>query len=125
LLEAPYFHVVFTLPSRIGAIAFQNKAVIYDLLCKASAETLLTIAADPKRLGVKIGFTSVLHTWGFRHDPPSTRAHDRGRTGRSCPLSGGSMCRSPGTGQCCNAVVRTGEGLSPCWGAGHAATFRL
>ena len=64
LLEVPYFHVVFTLPPRIGAIAYQNKAVIYDLLFKASAETLLTIAADPKRLGVKIGFTSVLHTWG-------------------------------------------------------------
>ena len=48
----PYFHVVFTLPPRIGAIAYQNKAVIYDLLFKASSETLLTIAADPKRLGV-------------------------------------------------------------------------
>jgi hypothetical protein len=71
LLEVPYFHVVFTLPSRIGAIAFQNKAVIYDLLLKASADTLLTIAADPKRLGVKIGFTSVLHTWGsaMTHHP--------------------------------------------------------
>jgi hypothetical protein len=64
LLEVPYFHVVFTLPPRIAAIAYQNKAVIYDLLFKASAETLTTIAADPKRLGVKIGFTSVLHTWG-------------------------------------------------------------
>jgi hypothetical protein len=60
----PYFHVVFTLPPKIAVIAYQNKAVIYDLLFKASAETLLTIAADPKRLGVKIGFTSVLHTWG-------------------------------------------------------------
>ena len=71
LLEVPYFHVVFTLPPRIGAIAFQNKAVIYDLLFKASSETLLTIAADPKRLGVKIGFTSVLHTWGsaMTHHP--------------------------------------------------------
>src|SRR6516162_7405145 len=64
LLPVPYFHVVFTLPPKIGAIAYQNKAVIYDLLFKASAETLLTIAADPQRLGVKIGFTSVLHTWG-------------------------------------------------------------
>ena len=56
---------------RIGAIAFQNKAVIYDLLFKASAETLLTIAADPKHLGAKIGFTSVLHTWGsaMTHHP--------------------------------------------------------
>jgi hypothetical protein len=71
LLEVPYFHVVFTLPPRIGAIAFQNKAVIYDLLFKASAETLQAIAADPKRLGVKIGFTSVLHTWGsaMTHHP--------------------------------------------------------
>ena len=71
LLAVPYFHVVFTLPPRIGAIAYQNKAVIYDLLFKASAETLLTIAADPKRLGVKIGFTSVLHTWGraMTHHP--------------------------------------------------------
>ena len=71
LLEVPYFHVVFTLPPRIGAIAYQNKAVIYDLLFKASAETLSTIAADPKRLGVRIGFTSVLHTWGsaMTHHP--------------------------------------------------------
>ena len=71
LLEVPYFHVVFTLPPRIATIAFQNKAVIYDLLFKASAETLTTIAADPKRLGVKIGFTSVLHTWGsaMTHHP--------------------------------------------------------
>lgn len=71
LLEVPYFHVVFTLPPRIAAIAYQNKAVIYDLLFKASAETLSTIAAAPKRLGVRIGFTSVLHTWGsaMTHHP--------------------------------------------------------
>jgi hypothetical protein len=71
LLGVPYFHVVFTLPARIAAIAYQNKAVIYDLLFKASAQTMLTIAADPKRLGVKIGFTSVLHTWGsaMTHHP--------------------------------------------------------
>jgi hypothetical protein len=64
LLDVPYFHVVFTLPPRIATIAYQNKAVIYGLLFKASSETLLTIAADPKRLGAKIGFTSVLHRWG-------------------------------------------------------------
>ena len=71
LLEVPYFHVVFTLPARIAVIAYTNKAVIYDLLFKASAETMLTIAADPKRLGVRIGFTSVLHTWGsaMTHHP--------------------------------------------------------
>lgn len=71
LLDVPYFHVVFTLPPRIASIAYQNKAVIYALLFKASAETLQTIAADPKRLGVRIGFTSVLHTWGsaMTHHP--------------------------------------------------------
>jgi hypothetical protein len=71
LLPVPYFHVVFTLPSAIGDIAYQNKAVIYDLLFTASAETMLTIAADPKHLGASIGITSVLHTWGsaMTHHP--------------------------------------------------------
>jgi len=71
LLPVPYFHVVFTLPTAIGDIAYQNKAVIYDLLFKASSETLLTIAADPKHLGAKIGITAVLHTWGsaMTHHP--------------------------------------------------------
>jgi len=71
LLPVPYFHVVFTLPARIADIAYQNKAVIYDLLLKASAETMLTIAADPKHLGARIGILSVLHTWGsaLTHHP--------------------------------------------------------
>jgi Putative transposase/Transposase zinc-binding domain len=71
LLPVPYFHIVFTLPAAIADIAYQNKAVIYDLLFKASAETMLTIAADPKHLGARIGFTSVLHTWGsaMTHHP--------------------------------------------------------
>src|SRR5476651_1875678 len=71
LLPVPYFHVVFTLPARIASIAYQNKAVVYDLLFKASSQAVLTIAADPKHLGVKIGFTSVLHTWGsaMTHHP--------------------------------------------------------
>jgi hypothetical protein len=60
----PYFHIVFTLPAAIGDIAYQNKAVIYDLLFRASAETMLTIAADPKHLGARIAITAVLHTWG-------------------------------------------------------------
>jgi len=63
LLPVPYFHVVFTLPVAIADIAYQNKAVIYDLLFKASSETMLTIAADPKHLGARIGILSVLHTW--------------------------------------------------------------
>src|SRR6266516_504517 len=71
LLPVPYFHVVYTLPAQIADIAYQNKAVIYDLLFKASAETTLTIAADPKHLGARIGFMSVLHTWGsaLTHHP--------------------------------------------------------
>jgi Putative transposase/Transposase zinc-binding domain len=71
LLPVPYYHVVFTLPAPIGNIAYQNKAVIYDLLFKTSAETLITIAADPRHLGARVGVTSVLHTWGsaLTHHP--------------------------------------------------------
>jgi hypothetical protein len=71
LLPVSYFHVVFTLPSAISDIAYQNKAVIYDLLFKASSETMLTIATDPRHLGARIGITSVLHTWGsaMTHHP--------------------------------------------------------
>jgi hypothetical protein len=64
LLDCPYFHVVFTLPEEIAAIAYQNKAVMYNALFAATAETLRTIAADPKHLGAEIGFFAVLHTWG-------------------------------------------------------------
>jgi len=64
LLQCPYFHVVFTLPEEIAALAFQNKRVVYDLLFRATAQTLTTIAADPKHLGARIGFFAVLHTWG-------------------------------------------------------------
>jgi hypothetical protein len=71
LLPVPYFHVVFTLPALIGDIACHNKAVIYDLLFKVSAETLTTIAADPKHFGARVGITSVLHSWGsaMTHHP--------------------------------------------------------
>jgi hypothetical protein len=71
LLPVPYFHIVFTLPAAIGDIAYQNKAAIYALLFKASAETMLTIAADPRHLGARIAITSVLHTWGsaITHHP--------------------------------------------------------
>jgi hypothetical protein len=64
LLDTQYFHVVFTLPEAIAAIAYQNKALVYGLLFRATAETLRTIAADPKHLGAEIGFFAVLHTWG-------------------------------------------------------------
>jgi hypothetical protein len=71
LLPVGYFHLVFTLPAEIAPIAYQNKAVVYDLLFRAAAETLLTIAADPKHLGARIGATAVLHTWGsaMTHHP--------------------------------------------------------
>jgi len=76
LLPVEYFHVVFSLPAVplgdasiacrhwIAQIAYWNKKAIYGLLFKASAETVMTIAADPKRMGARVGMTSVLHTWG-------------------------------------------------------------
>ena len=64
LLPAPYFHLVFTLPHELSAVALQNKKTVYDLLFRAGAATMLEIAADPKHLGAEIGFLSVLHTWG-------------------------------------------------------------
>jgi hypothetical protein len=71
LLPVGYFHVVFTLPAEVADIAFYNKALVYDLLFKAASETMLTIAADPKHLGARIGITAVLHTWGsaMTHHP--------------------------------------------------------
>ncbi len=71
LLPVPYFHVVFSFPAEIGDIAYQNKAVVYDLLFKVSADVMTTIAADPEHLGAKIAITSVLHTWGsaMMHHP--------------------------------------------------------
>ena len=71
LLPVGYFHVVFTLPAEIAAIALQNKAAVYGLLFQAASETMTTIAADPKHLGARIGITAVLHTWGsaMTHHP--------------------------------------------------------
>ena len=71
LLPVEYYHVVFTLPAPVADIAYQNKAVVYDILFKAAAETLLRIAADPKHLGARIGFIGVLHTWAsaLTHHP--------------------------------------------------------
>jgi hypothetical protein len=70
-LPVEYYHVVFTLPAPIAAIAYQNKALIYGLLFDVAAETLLTIGSDPKHLGARIGATLVLHTWGsaLTHHP--------------------------------------------------------
>jgi hypothetical protein len=71
LLPVPYYHVVFTMPAAIADIAYYNKGVIYGILFKAAAEALITIAADPKHLGARIGLTAVLHSWGsaLTHHP--------------------------------------------------------
>jgi hypothetical protein len=71
LLPVGYFHVVFTLPAEIADVAWQNKAIVYDLLFRAASEAMMTIAADPRHLGARIGITAVLHTWGsaMTHHP--------------------------------------------------------
>jgi Putative transposase/Transposase zinc-binding domain len=71
LLPVPYFHVVFTLPALVAEIAFQNKRVVYDILFRATAEALRTVAADPRHLGAEIGAVAVLHSWGqtMQHHP--------------------------------------------------------
>jgi hypothetical protein len=83
LLPVPYFHVVFTLPAEVAAIAFQNKAVVYAILFDVVAATLKTIAADPRHLGGEIGFIAILHTWGqtLTHHP---HIH--------CLVPGGALC---------------------------------
>src|SRR6516225_3683643 len=63
LLPTPYAHIVFTLPRRLAPLVLQNKKILYDLLFRISAETLLEVACDPRHLGAEIGFFSVLHTW--------------------------------------------------------------
>ncbi len=97
LLPVPYFHVVFTVPAEIADIAYHNKAVIYDILFRASAETLITIAADPKHLGARIGFTSVLHTWGsaLTHHPHIHCIVPGGGISPACP--GQSRTLDPGS----------------------------
>jgi Transposase zinc-binding domain/Putative transposase len=71
LLPIPYFHVVFTVPAEIAAIAYQNKALVYTILFDAVAETLKIIGADPRHLGGELGFIAILHTWGqtLTHHP--------------------------------------------------------
>jgi Putative transposase/Transposase zinc-binding domain len=92
LLPVEYFHVVFTLPEQLAALALQNKRVVYNILFSTVAETLRTIAADPEHLGAEIGFLAVLHTWGqtLRHHPhlhcvvPGGGLSADGKSWRSC-----------------------------------------
>ena len=83
LLEVPYFHIVFTLPAEIGAIAYQNKAVIYDLLFKAAADTMLTIAADPEPPHLALRPARQWRRHARREARPGSAAHRRGTTNRS------------------------------------------
>ena len=84
LLPVEYYHVVFTLPAPVAALAWYNKALIYRLLFDAAAQTLCTIAADPKHLGARIGATLVLHTWVFGAHAPPARARRRARRRTLC-----------------------------------------
>ena len=105
LLPVPYFHVVFTLPGPIADIAHQNKAVVYDLLLKTAAETLITIAPtgqarglkahDPKHLGARIGLTAVLHTWGS-HSPTIRTPTSSYRAAASRPTASTGLPAGPG-----------------------------
>jgi hypothetical protein len=90
----PYFHVVFTLPAPIADIAYQNKAVVHDLLLKVAAETLITIAADLKHLGARIGLTAVLHTWD-RHSPTIRTPTSSYRAAASRPTASAGLPAGP------------------------------
>ena len=104
LLDVPYYHVVFTVPQEIEAIAFQNQTVVYDILFQAASETLRKIAADPQHLGAETGFLGVLHSWGqnlfstIRTFIFSFQAAALRQTGKvGSPAGQDSFCRSP----CC------------------------
>jgi hypothetical protein len=115
LLPVPYYHLVFTLPAAIADIAYQNKAVVYDLLFKASAETLTTIAADPKHLGARIGITSVLHTWGsaLTHHP-HVHMIVRAAASRSTAPSGSRAGRASSSPSACSPACSAGYSSRSC-----------
>ena len=100
-----YFHVVFTLPASVAAIAFQNRAVVYALLFETAAATLKTIAADPRHLGAEVGATMVLHTWGqtLTHHP---HVH--------CIVPGGGLALAPVAGGQPKAHQQVGKTWVPC-----------
>ena len=129
--RSTYFHVVFTLPAEIAAIAYQNKAVVYDLLFRAAAETLLTIAADPKHLGARIGVTAVLHSWGSAMTHHPHRPHDRAgrrhiarRTRAGCPADPASSCRC-GCSPACSGGSSWRGSPTPTRRAGWRSSARL
>jgi hypothetical protein len=96
LLTVPYFHVVFTLPAPIAAMAFQNKGDVYAILFKSAVEAMTTLAANPRRLGAKIGGLAILHTWGqaLTHHPHVQLRRARLRAYRSTVLDGSRGART-------------------------------
>jgi hypothetical protein len=129
LLPVGYFHVVFTVPAAVAEIAFDNKAAVYDLLFRAASETMLTIAADPKHLGARIGITAVLHTWGsaLTHHPhvhmivPGGASRPTGSAGYRRGRPSCCLCAcSPGCSAACSS---TGSSPStPRAGSASSAT---
>lgn len=129
----PYFHVVFTLPVEVAAVAFQNKTAVYTILFKAAAEMLRTIAADPKHLGAEIGLIAVLHSWGqtltyHPHCIASCRAvasrptaHAGSHAGRasSCPCGCCRACSAAafwrGCGRASTQASSSSSVISPAW----------
>ena len=111
LLPVPYFHVVFTVPAQIAAIAFQNKATVYAILFRAAAETLRTIAADPRHLGAEIGVVAVMHSWArpcstiltFIVWSPAAACPAMARAGSPAGQASSSRCRcSPSFSDVCS-----------------------
>jgi hypothetical protein len=109
----PYFHLVFTMPSAIAGIALQNKAVVYDILFQAAAETVRTLAADPEHLGAAIGMTAVLHTWGQNlfHHPAQSIASCRAAACR--PRAAGSPAGPASSLLASSPPVAKAEGADP------------
>jgi hypothetical protein len=113
LLPVPYFHVVFTVPAEVAAIAYQNKELVYGVLFEAVAETLKTIAADPRHLGGELGFIAILHTWGqtLTHHPHSTVSSPAAhypQTDAGLPAGRVSFCRSTSSRACFDGCLSNG-----------------
>jgi hypothetical protein len=108
LLPVPYFHLVFTVPAPVGAIALQNKEILYDILFKAAAATVRIIAADPKHLGAETGMIAILHTWGQNlfHHP---HVHGIVPAAVWLPMDTGVLAEQASSCPCGSSRVSTGD----------------
>ena len=113
LLDTEYFHVVFTVPEEIASIAYQNKAEVYDILFRAAAETLRTIAADPAHLGAEIGFFAYLHTWGSELAAPPAHPLSSSPAAASRPTARGGSPAGP-VSSCRSGSCRVCSGVCSC-----------